>query len=286
MTAGVESCDALPMNCDEAAGDRGRLWFPFTTTEFEVALGLLGLLITALSLTDIGREVTLCVAAGFAIATYLAGLLVRAQASAAAFRFVENGGMRGVAYIDAVRRAKKSLLLQHVDDDAPSDELLGLYRTLLERGVFLRRTVFLRPDSRPEGLRWIRDFGTHANLEQRLVLPEQAQLQRWSFVVVDEREVVISMPGTSALDTETYNSSVVLRHAMVLRDRAVAAAFVRIHEHAWRQAIPVEDPAAFAELEQLARGVARSTSTTTASRTLSPRDAEARSAKPRALQRP
>lgn len=267
---------------DVGNAERIRLWFPFTGTEFEICLALLGALCTALSLGDVGKTVTAWAAALFVGTAYLAGLLVHSRRARQSFRFIENGGIRGQGYVRPARGARRSLLLQHVEDDAPSEELLGVYRVLLERGVLLRRIIFLRPDALPEGLTWIRDFGLHENLEQRLILPEQAQLVRLSFVVVDEREVVISMPGISAVDADTYASSVILRHLMVIRDHAVASAFARVHEHIWKQALPVEDLAEFSDPAELRRRVLL----TRASRATVPRVEEERSEKPRAPRRP
>lgn len=232
---------------DVPASGRVRLnaWWPFTATEFELALAVLGLAVTGLSLFGGRGEVVAASAVVAAAWAYLAALFVRAREAGASFEFIEDGGLRGCGYVEPVRRARTSLLLQHVDDDAPSEELRAMYRECLERGVALRRLVFLRRESRPESLRWIAEFGEHPNLEHRIVLPEQADMMRWSFVVVDEREVVISIPGISPLDSATYSSTVVLRHVVRILEPSVAAAFVRIHEHIWQAAKPVDDVAVF-----------------------------------------
>lgn len=232
---------------------RSRAWFPFQAVELEIVLGILGALVTGLSLANVDREAILAVGALFVVVSYLAGLLVRAQEAGRTFQFLEGGGVRGEGYLETFRRAKRSLLLQHVDDDAPSEELLGLYRSLLDRGVLLRRTVFLRDSAKPESLAWIVKAEPHVNLEHRVVLPEQAELTRWSFAVVDEREVIISIPGSSALDGDAYSGTVLLRDVLILREPVVAEAFVRIHEHTWRRARPVTDPREFADVAALRR---------------------------------
>lgn len=232
---------------DAPASGRARrnAWWPFTATEFELALAVLGLAVTGLSLLGVRGEVVAASALVSAAWAYLAALLVRARETGASFEFIEDGGVRGRGYVEPVRRARASLLLQHVDDDAPSEELRAMYRECLARGVALRRLVFLRRESRPESLSWIAEFGEHPNLEHRIVLPEQADMMRLSFVVVDEREVVISIPGISPLDSAPYSSTVVLRHVVRVREPSVAAAFVRIHEHIWQAAKPVDDVAVF-----------------------------------------
>lgn len=228
-------------NCEDSWDSASDLWFPFTRGEFEIALALAGLLLAVLTLCGAGADIAVLSLVEFTGASYIAGLCVYARRARHPYRFVENGGLGGFGYLDAVRRARRSLLLQHIDDDAPSAELLGVYRDLLDTGILLRRLVFLRPDARPEGLLWIRDFGNHPNLEQRLVLPEHAELVRWSFAVVDEHEVVVSMPGIAAVDADSYAEGVLFRHVMVLRDAAVARAFVRMHEHVWVRATPLRD---------------------------------------------
>lgn len=228
-------------------------WWPFSIAELEVVLAVLGFVVTGMSLAGLRGEV-IAVCATMALAwTYIAALFVRARGAGARFEFVEDGGLHGRGYVESVRRARTSLLLQHVDDDAPSDELLALYREALERGVALRRLVFLRHDARPESLCWIADFGNHPNLEHRVVLPSQAVVTRSSFVVVDEREVVISIPGVSAVDGDAYRSTILLRHVIRIADPETATAFARIHEAIWRTATAVPSVKAFADVSGLVR---------------------------------
>lgn len=222
-------------------------WWPFSAMELEVSLAVLGLALTVLSLLELRGEVV-AVSGFMGIAwVYLAALLVRAREASKAFEFVEDGGLKGRGYVEPVRRAQASLLLQHVDDDVPSEELRALYRERLEAGVAMRRLVFLRRDSRPESLRWIAEFGDHPNLEHRVILPDQAEVIRSSFVVVDEREVVMSIPGVSVIDGEAYSSATVLRHVVRITDEATAVAFARIHESLWRVATPVREARRFAD---------------------------------------
>jgi hypothetical protein len=220
---------------DECEGRKKR-WWPFSAVEVEIGLALLGLLLSVLGLLGFDRDRIIGLGVVFSIGFYLVGHLVETARARSTFSFLEDGGVGGAGYLAAVRGAKESLLLQHVDDDAPSEELLSTYRLLLNRGVHLRRLVFLRPDSRPDGLSWISDFGEHENLEHRVVLPQHSGITRLSFVVVDERSVVVSLPGIQVLDDEVYASRVLLRHTMLVNEKSVARSFARVHEHVWRGA--------------------------------------------------
>ena len=152
------------------------------------------------------------------VVAYLAGLLVYARRHARRFVFIRDGGVRGEGYKDPFRRAKRSLLLMHVDDDTPSAELQELYRTLLDRGVRMRRTVVVRREGNPEGYAWIAAFGNHPNLQQRVLPPEVASVMPLSFVIVDESLVILSVPGYAAIDTHSYSPGLLLRHLVVLDD--------------------------------------------------------------------
>jgi|GEM_PF-5017850 len=177
-------------------------WFLFTSTEIEVTLGVFAFAETLLVILDAERPVLIAFACAYVVTAYLAGLIVHSRSSK--FRFVRDGAVGGAGYVPYFRRAKRGLLLLHTDDDPPGEELLGLYRAQLERGVELRRVIFLRPEQGAEALDWVRRFGGHPRLLQRFVQREQASLMRLSFVVVDEQCVLIAVPGNAAVESEAY----------------------------------------------------------------------------------
>lgn len=226
---------------------RGRHgWFPFTDGELQMAVAVYGVLITVLGLAGVEQRVLLWSTGAFAVLAYFAGLLVHAQRPANQLIFLSDGAVAGAGYADSFRRVSRCLYLMHIDDDQPSDELLGLYRTLLERGVQIRRTVFLRHDAAPSSYDWIVRFGNHQNLQHRVVLPEQASVMRHGFVVVDDKLVLLSVPGHEAIDGHPYTERLVLRHLLLIEDQQVASAFLRVHEKIWQHATPVADVAELA----------------------------------------
>jgi len=229
-----------------------RLWFPFTATELQVALGVFGFVAAALAYAGVEGRYLATAAAGYAVLAYLAGLLVYGRRHARGFVFIREGGVRGEGYKELFRTAKRSLLLMHVDDDTPSVELQALYRTLLDRGVRMRRTVVVRREGDPAGYAWIAAFGDHPNLQQRVILSEDAAVIPFSFALVDEELVVLSVPGYAAIDAHTYSPGLLLRHLVVLDDAEAAAVFLRMHEGVWRRALPLDDAAALADPESLA----------------------------------
>ena len=228
----------MPAPPTEPTRRRAGDWFPFSVGEIEFALAVGGFLVTSLALVGVPAE-TLAIGTGlFLLVTYLAGMLVYNRRGLRVFHFVEDGGVRGGGYVPYFRGARYSLFLTHTDDDAPSDELLGLYRTLLAKDVQLRRVTFLRPKT--ESVRWLAEFGEHPNLEQRVVPPERADLLPLSFAVVDESVVVVSVPGYSAIDASQYATRFVLRHLIVIHDLAVARVFLEMHRQLWDRALPLQ----------------------------------------------
>lgn len=234
---------------------RRRPWFPFTAIELEIAMGAFAFLTTCLAFLGIERLPLAWTTLGYVAFVYLAGLLVHARRTP--FAFICDGALHGSGYLPYFRRARRSLLLLHTDDDPPGEELLGLYRALLERGVELRRVIFVRPDAAPGAYAWVRAFGRHAGLKQRVVLPERADVMRVSFVVVDERWVMIAVPGDAAIDAEGYASRFVLRHLLVVEDPQVAEAFTEVHSQLWRRASELEDEALLADPARLAQALRR-----------------------------
>lgn len=209
--------------------------------EVQMGLAIYGLLITVLTFVGVTSSALLWGTLGFMSFGYLAGLLVQAARGVPRLVFLREGGVGGAGYIESFRSVERCLFLMHVDDDPPSDDLQALYRTLLGRGVQIRRTVFLRPDAAPSAYDWIVRFGNHPNLHHRVVLPEQASIMRMSFVVVDERVVLLSVPGHEAIDGQAYTDRLVLKHLLRIDDRQVATAFQRIHEGIWQHAKPIAD---------------------------------------------
>lgn len=214
-------------------------WYPFTVAQTELALAVAGLGASAAALLGVpGRWVV----AGTAIC--LAALFL----SGAASRFLRtrvacvhlDAALHGRGYIRVFQQAEHSLLLMHIDDDVPNDDLLGVYRALLARGVDIHRLVFVRGDHRPEGIDWIAKFGTHPHLRQRLVSLRQGAPFMMSFAVVDDAAVLVAVPGFRPAETEPYTDGVVLRHLLELRDASVTRAFLEVYESAWRRAVPLE----------------------------------------------
>lgn len=215
------------------------LWWPFSASELQAGLGVFGFAATALAFAGMEPQVLAAASLGYAVLFYLAGLLVHSRRAARTLTFFENGGVAGAGYLESFRRVKRCLFLMHVDDDPPSEELQALYRRLLEHGIQIRRTVFLRSDATAMAYDWIIRFGDHPNLRQRFVPPEQASVMRFSFVVVDESVVLLSVPGREPIDGSPYTSQLVLRHLLRIEDRDVAGVFLKVHEDIWQHAQPL-----------------------------------------------
>ncbi len=214
-------------------GGRASPWYPLTSNETQVALAVAGLLGTALEVSGLPLSVVVASIASFLGIAYFAGFLARAASSQ--FAFVEHAARGGAGYLPYFRRARKSLLLIHVDDDPPVPELTGLYATLLEKGVEIRRLIIRRPEALPEAYDWVGRLEPHPRLIQREVPPPEAALGALSFAIVDESTVLIAVPDVSATEAAPYSSGFFLRHLLVVDDARVAAAFVRVHELLWKR---------------------------------------------------
>ena len=214
---------------------------PFAVRELELAMGVVGLGATAATLLGVPGPSVVVVSGGVLAGLYVAGVLAHATSSRTVGVHID-GALRGLGYIRAFRRARKSLLLMHVDDDAPDDQLLGLYRTLLDQGVEIRRLIFVRPEHNPEGMRWIIESGWHARLLQRYVATDPGATLSLSFAIVDDSAVLLAVPGFDPTDTEPFSDRLVLRHLVELRNSAVTRAFLEVYESAWRRANPLELP--------------------------------------------
>ncbi len=219
--------------------ERKRAWFPFTVGQVELTLGVAGLGATITSLLDAPGNLIAIGTTGFLVASFLAGHLATAAGNQVA-RVHLDGALHGTGYASRFRKAKRSLLLIHLDDDAPNTELQALYRTLLDRGVSIRRLVFVRPDHRAEGIHWIQEFGPHPRLRQRFVEGEVASPMALSFAIVDEDVVLLAVPGFHPTETELYSDGIVLRHLVELRHPAVTRAFLEVYEAAWKRALALE----------------------------------------------
>jgi len=233
--------------------DQKAAWWPFSITEVEIVIAVYGALCTALTLYGIPARVLAISGLPFVALAYLAGLLAHTHRRAPNLRLLRNGATSGFGHIAPFRQAKRSLFLMHLDDDAPSEELLALYRRLLDNGIEVRRIIFLREDAAPSAYKWIVDFGDHRRLEQRVVLPDQARAVRFSFVLVDDDCVALSVPGADPIDGEPYSSELVLRHLLLVEDAEVAAVFSRVHEETWTRALPLESASELSQPEELLR---------------------------------
>jgi len=220
--------------------ERKLAWFPFTVGQVELALGLAGLGTTAASLLGAPGPLVVAGATGFLFMLFSMGHLVAAAGNRVA-RVHLDGALHGSGYTNLFRQARRSLLLIHLDDDAPAAELQGLYRTLLEQGIAIRRLVFVRPDHRAEGIRWIAEFGPHPRLRQRFIEGETGTPLSLSFAVVDEDVVLLAVPGFHTTETEPYTEDMVLRHLVELRHPAVTRAFLEVYESAWKRAMPLQN---------------------------------------------
>ena len=219
--------------------DPERRWFPFSIPEVEVTLAIYALSTSTLAFLGVEKRPLAWFTLGYLAFAYLAGLLVHARRPG--FTLLRDGALRGAGYARFFRGATRSLLLLHTDDDSPSDELLGLYRTLLDRGIELRRIIFIRPDHAPGAYDWVHRFGRHERLQQRVILPDRADVMRLSFVVVDERWSILSVPGDAAVDGEGYAGRYLLRHLLAIEDAEIAEAFTEVHRQLWRRATVVDE---------------------------------------------
>lgn len=75
----------------------------------------------------------------------------------------------------------------------------------------------------------------------RVVLLPASSTLPLSFAVVDDLAVVLSVPGSEPIDGLPYQAELVLRHLLILREHAVVAAFIRMHEATWAAACPIAD---------------------------------------------
>lgn len=211
--------------------DSGRRWFPFSIVEIEVTLAVFGVIAAGLGFLGASFHHFVVLAVSFFTATYIAGLFVHARREHHPFQFIEDGAVGGLGYLPYIRAAKRSLLLTHADDDAPGDELLALYKRLLAAGVEMRRVIFRRDGTLPE---WVRKFGTHDRLGQRVVDFEQADAMRLSFVVIDDQVVAMSLPGTLEVDDSGYTPTTRFRHLVLVDDESTARAFLKMHRELWK----------------------------------------------------
>ena len=217
--------------------ERKLAWFPFTASE--IALGVCGLGATAATLLGVPGPWVVAGTAGSLSAFFSAGLLARAAGNRVA-RVDLDGALHGRGYTRVFQQVQRSLLLIHLDDDAPNEELLGLYRSLLARGVEIRRLIFVRPDHQDGGIRWIENFGAHEHLRQRVIECDPGSPLMLSFAVVDDRVVLLAIPGFHKTETAPFATACFLRHLVELRHPAITRAFLEVYESAWRRGRSVE----------------------------------------------
>lgn len=228
------------MSSQQGDGDaKVSLWFPFSKEEAGFGLGVIGFVLTVLALYEVDKDTQIAVALGVIIVAYLAGLLVHRLRNEDRFDFIKDGGVSGLGYVPYFKKAKKSLLLTHVDDDRPGAELNGIYQQLLRSGVTMRRIIFLRDEAPEQAYTWIADFGTHENLSYVYVPPWESASMKFSFVVVDEQLVIVSVPGYDMHDLGQYCNKFILRHVFVIKDSEAAKVFSRMHADLWSTAKPL-----------------------------------------------
>ena len=230
-------------------------WFPFGAGELGLALAVIGFIVTLASQAGLEDHVLASATAAVVGLGYLAGLIVHNGQNP--LRFHPYGGIGGAAYVRPFGRAKKSLLLVHVDDDPPNTELLRLYRTLLDAGVTIHRVVIVRPDGAKESYSWLAEFGTHENLRQRALIPDSSGLVRVSVAIVDGSTALLAVPSYEAGEGTPYTESMRLAHLLEIEDEAVAQAFVEIHSDAWSRGVEVDDPEVFRAPHELVEALER-----------------------------
>lgn len=228
-------------------------WFPFDSNELQLVLGVFGFGATLATVAGVGSVPFAVGSAGFLACAYLAGLLVHARRAARSLTFWAGGAVAGQGCLDSFRRVRRCLYLMHIDDDAPSEELQALYRRLLARGVQIRRIIFLRSDAELSAYNWIVQFGDHENLQQRIVMPTHATAMRFSFALVDDAAVLLSVPGVEPIDGSPYTKHFMLRHLLRIEDQRVASVFLKIHGDLWQRAEPMPRVATLATLVAEAR---------------------------------
>lgn len=150
--------------------------------------------------------------------------------------FLDGGATRGVGYAADFSGATESLLLMHVDDDAPGADLHQIYRAKLDQGVQVRRLVLLRGDHHEEGYQWLGGIPEHQLLQQRVVQTGSGIVMPLSFVVVDEAVVLLAVPGFRPGESGALADRMILRHLVRLEGPEVVRAFVEAYEAMWRTA--------------------------------------------------
>jgi hypothetical protein len=236
-------------------GERGR-WWPFRPDELQTVLGLVGFATTCLALGGLPPAMIAWGSVVVVVLAYIAALLVRAREAATALKILPNGALAGAGHMATFHSVRRALLLMHLDDDPPNEQLLAMYRRLLDRGVEIRRIVFLRPEAAPNAYSWIAEFGDHHRLQHRVVLPDESLPVRFSFSVVDTSTVLLSIPGWDPVDGAAYSTHLVLRHLLAVSDPQVVAVFARMHEEMWDRALPIRSAAEFADPAALAQAAA------------------------------
>lgn len=221
---------------NERQGSHQPGWFPFSATEVQVFLGVAAFITGLGAYAGMDPKLLAWGSIGSVVMSYLAGLLAHGQSVAADLQFIRDGGVRGDGYREPFRKATTSLLVMHVDDDTPGRELRALYEDLLDRGVQIRRLLFLHPEQEPEVYDWVTEACLHQNLQQRALVCVHANTMPFSFAIVDETIVLIAVPGFDVTDTEPYAERMIFRHLLVIKRSEITRAFLEIYDRLWRQA--------------------------------------------------
>lgn len=222
-----------------------RRLFPFHVVHVELALASCAFALGSLAYSGVEASVLAWGGPALLLLVYLIGLVVhRVGDPRGHLQFVLDGALRGLGYERFFRLARKSLLLMHVDEDEPSEELQLLYGRLLDRGVQVRRLVFFRRPGRADAYAWIARFGAHPNLRHRVIDGPGSRVMPLSLALVDESIVLVAVPGFHVVDTEPFAERLVFRHLLALRHPDVVRAFLEMYEKLWESAEPAE-PSSF-----------------------------------------
>ena len=214
------------------------VWWPLTNAELQALFGVLGFGASIALWLGAAPVPTAFVCLGALLVAYICGHLVRLRESTVKVEFVHGGAIGGLGYLPFFSRAKHSLLLMHVDDDIPTDEVQAAYGRLLESGVQLRRILVRAPGQEAAVESWVR-AQSHRNLRQVSLGDDSATGACTSFALVDDSVLLLAMPGHGAAETGPMAETFLLRHLLVVKDPVVSAAFREAYEELWRRGVSI-----------------------------------------------
>lgn len=199
----------------------------------EWLLTLIGTATALLALTDVGDRAVLL---GSLSLLATAGICVAWREHRMRERpsFIAGGALRGLGYVRDFESASSSLLLMHVDDDSPSGELLDVYARKLDSGIIVRRLVIVRPNHSPPSIEWAAELPSHPNFQQRFVDSQTDAVMPLSFAIIDEKTVLVAVPGYRAGESGPLADRLILRHLIRLTGPEEVQCFVETYEAMWR----------------------------------------------------